>query len=280
MDTLSYNFSLLSDTFAHGAYQTQNFNRPELRAPSVKGMIRWWHEALGFSKADARKIFGQVSDRRNGIEGNFASLVTIRVSAVAPVRTEKADFMPHKGAHGGSKTAIQAGMNYVLVLTQRREGLPPALWDQLRSATEAWLLLGAIGQRSNRAAGSILWDQAPRNRKDFEIKASEALGNAKISFAVLGKDFDRNERDARRIAGDFLKDDAFNGAAPFGSARPRKPSPLKLKCVELDGAIRLLAMWDSRFDSRESLKMGVRVMVTSNKEIGRLLEEVLPILTS
>jgi hypothetical protein len=35
METLTYTFRLLTDNFSHGAYQTQNFNRPELRAPSV-----------------------------------------------------------------------------------------------------------------------------------------------------------------------------------------------------------------------------------------------------
>ncbi|MEI6605371.1 MAG: RAMP superfamily CRISPR-associated protein, partial [Verrucomicrobiota bacterium] len=148
MDFLNYNFSLLSDTFAHGAYQTQNFNRPELRAPSVKGMIRWWHKSLGFSEQDAGILFGQAIGQTN------ASRVTIRVSPVSPVQTERADFMPHKGQNGGSKAAIKPGTQYDLVLTQRRESLPPALWDQLKRAAEAWLLLGGIGQRSNRSAGS------------------------------------------------------------------------------------------------------------------------------
>jgi hypothetical protein len=277
MAPLIYQFSLLSATFAHGAYQTQNFNRPELRAPSVKGMIRWWHEALGFPAADARILFGQVSDRRAGIDGNLASRVNIRISPMAVVATGRTDFMPHKGSRGGSKAALLPNTCYQLVLSGRRESLPPHLWNQLRQATEAWLLLGAIGQRGNRAAGSVLWDEAPTSSKDFELAASQLLADSRLSFAVLAEEFDGREADARRVAGDFLAADAFNGLAPFGAVRPeRKPSPLKLKCVRLDGSLRLLAVWDGRKDSRDGLRRGVRTLVNARKPIGELLEQVLP----
>lgn len=273
MESLTYSFSLLSDTFAHGAYQTMNFNRPELRAPSVKGMIRWWHEALGLSKQNADTLFGQA------IGTTMASRVTLRVHPTSVVRQQNTEFMPHKGQHGGLKTAIQPGTAYQLILTQRREPLPGDLWRELQRASESWLLLGAIGQRSNRAAGSVHWDLAPTTQKEFEIKAADLLGSSKISFAILRPKFEHN-REAREIAGDFLQDQAFGGSAPFGSARPRKPSPLKLKCIQLDGSIRLIAVWDRRNESPGNLTHGVQTLINSNKEIGKLLEEVLPKLTA
>jgi CRISPR type III-B/RAMP module RAMP protein Cmr1 len=273
MDPLIYSFSLLSETFAHGAYQTMNFNRPELRAPSVKGMIRWWHGALDLSKQEADILFGQA------VGTTMASRVSVRIHPTQEVREQVHQFMPHKGQQGGSKTGINPGASYQLALTNRREPLPTHLAAQLKRSTEAWLLLGAVGQRSNRAAGSILWNEAPATQKEFEIKAGELVGNSKISFAVLSPKFD-NTHEARKIAGDFLKDEAFGGAAPFGSARPRKPSPLKLKCVLLDDAIRLLAVWDHRTESSNNLTRGVQTLVRSNKEIGRMLEEALPKLTA
>jgi CRISPR type III-B/RAMP module RAMP protein Cmr1 len=272
MESLTYSFSLLSDTFAHGAYQTMNFNRPELRAPSVKGMVRWWHDALGLSKENADTLFGQA------IGATIASRVTLRVHPTGQLRQQNTEFMPHKGPRGGSKTAIQHGTAYQLLLTQRREPLPMVVWSELQRACESWLLLGAIGQRSNRAAGSILWDDAPTTQKEFEIKAADTLSNSKISFAILGQKFENN-REAREIAGDFLSDQAFGGTAPFGSARPRKPSPLKLKCIHVDGDIRLLAVWDQRNESTVNLTRGIQTLINGNKQIGRLLEEVLPKLT-
>lgn len=273
MESLTYSFSLLSDTFAHGAYQTMNFNRPELRAPSVKGMIRWWHEALGLPKQNADILFGQA------IGTTMASRVMVRVHPTSEVRQQNSEFMPHKGQRGGSKTAILPGATYELTFTQRREELSSDLADQLRRAAECWLLLGAIGQRSNRGAGSVFWDQAPSSQKDFEIRAADLLGSSKISFAILDPRFENN-RQARAIAGDFLQAEAFAGSAPFGSARPRKPSPLKLKCIELDGFIRLLAVWDHRTESPANLTRAVHTLIGSNKEIGRILEAALPRLTA
>ena len=288
MEILTYNFELLSDTFAHGAYQTQDFNRPELRAPSVKGMIRWWHEALGFQAADARSIFGSVASRNENTT-NMASVVSVRIIPRSEVITNNMEFMPHKGRSGGSKQAIQPNTRYQLQLTPRRGGLSITHNAQLKRATEAWLLLGSIGQRSNRAAGSILWDQCPSSQMNFEITASEILGNSRISFAVLDRTFS-NDIEARNIAGDFLSEEAFQGTAPFGSAGgfnrrtnqriERKPSPLKLKCVCFENEIRLMAIWDHRKESARNLETGIGQLVKADKTIGHLLEAALPRLTA
>lgn len=272
MQPLTYSFSVLSETFAHGAYQTMNFNRPELRAPSVKGMIRWWHNTLGYSKQDADTLFGQA------IGATLASRVSIRVHSTTEVRQKVAQFMPHKGQNGGSKTSISPDTGYLLTITNRREPLSDDLAKQIMRSVEAWLILGAIGQRANRAAGSIHWDQAPTTQKEFEIKAADLLGQSRVSFAILDPTFE-STTEARAVAGDFLKDEAFVGA-PFGSARPRKPSPLKLKCVKIDENIRLLAVWDHRTESSDNLTRGVRTLVNSNKDIGRMLEQALPKLTA
>jgi len=284
MSSLEYQFSLLSDTFAHGAYQTQNFNRPELRAPSVKGMIRWWFKALGHSEADADILFGS-------IKPVAASRIVIRVHPIEPAETASADFMPHKGQRGGSKTAIQPGSLFHLSITQRREPLPEPLWLKLQQAVEAWLLLGAIGQRSNRAAGSILWDKSPRTQPAFELKASELLEKSKIRFAVLKKDFGNDDIAARNLAGRFpntrdyqVRGFVFGTAGDFKQRIPRKPSPLKLRVVLIDESIRLLAIWvpENPFEDTESnLRGGLDLMgeIEGKAELARLLKEVLPRLT-
>lgn len=274
METLTYTFRLLSDTFSHGAYQTQNFNRPELRAPSVKGMIRWWHKALGYSEANAGKLFGQA------IGETLAASVAVRVRPLAPPITANAAFMPHKGGQGGNKTAIIPNARYELTVVPRRSGPDATLEAELRKAIESWLLLGAIGQRSNRAAGSVQWDEAPTSVSDFELIASQLIDRSSIRFALLDVDLDNDPFFARKIAGDFLHADAFGGRAPFGRAFPdRKPSPLKLKCVFLDDALRLLAIWDHRGENPASLESGVATLAQANKEIGRLLQAALPRLT-
>jgi len=279
MESFIYNFSPLSDTFSHGAYQTQNFNRPELRAPSVKGMIRWWHKALGYSEGDAQMLFG-------GINPTQAALVSVRVQSSTVPQTQSSSFMPHKGRGAGSmKSAIIPGCGYRLTLAPRRGGIDGRLSEQLHNSTKAWLLLGSIGQRSNRAAGSILWDQCPETLKGFEIEAGNLLVKSKVRFAILSMSFGSGSVSARDLAGRFpnTRDFTVPGNV-FGSAKPRKPSPLKLKVVRLDDTLKLLAIWvpeNPREDTASNLAQGLDLMDTipGKQELAGLIREILPRLT-
>jgi hypothetical protein len=286
MDSLTYDFTLISETFAHGAYQTQNFNRPELRAPSLKGVIRSWHEALGYSKADALTIFGQVSDRRNGIDGNFASRIMIRVTPLSEVRTGKTDFMPHKGANGGSKSAIEPGARYRLMITQRRETLPPPLWEQVKRATQAWLFLGAVGQRANRGCGCP-WPakDAPTTPAAYLDACGNLLNGTRIRVALLDYQADTS-RMLRDVSGRFPRSTECNiPGAVFGSVDPRKPSPLKLRAVQLNDRLHLAAVWlprDPYNDTAGNLRAGIEAMIQipGKKDLGLLLQKALPIFAS
>lgn len=280
MDALSYNFSLLSDTFAHGAYQTQNFNRPELRAPSVKGMIRWWHKALGYSEADAQKLFG-------GIAPAQAALVSVRIQPINEPVIQRAEFIPHKGNAGRTKAAISPNSRYRLLLTPRRAGLDETLSSQLSNATKAWLLLGSIGQRSNRAAGSVYWDECPKISKDFEMEVSVLLVKSNVRFAILSQDFGSDSVAARNLAGRFPNTRDFNVAGSvFGSIKPqRKSSPLKLKMIKVDQSMKLLAIWapENQFeDTPANLTKGIDLMlnIQGKQELAGLIKDVLPRLTT
>lgn len=287
MESLEYSFSLLSETFSHGAYQTQNFNHPELRAPSVKGMIRWWHQALGLPADDQLLIFGHVADRRNGILNNHASAVSFRVDPVTEILQQEVDFMPHKGHRSGRKMALMPETGYRLMITQRREPLSADRWAQLQRAVETWLLLGAVGQRSTRGAGSILWDHAPSSKSDFEASVSELLAGAgvRVRVAILDVCGD-SPTELRDLAGRFPKSSDYDIPGDvFGTARPRKPSPLKLRIVRIDGKLSLAAIWipsNQREDTAMNLKAGVRVMagIPAKQKLARLLEDALPILTA
>lgn len=289
MEATHFDFELITETFAHGAYQTQNFNRPELRAPSVKGMIRWWHKALGNAESDARKIFGSVASKT---ERNQASAVSIRITPLSPPPTANCEFMPHKGHRGGTKRAILPGARFRLTLTPRRGGLTQELETQLLNTTKAWLLLGSIGQRSNRGAGSIHWDKCPTNRAEFEELVGAVISNSSIRTSILdGLQFS-NAAEARDLAGRFpnTRDFAIPGFV-FGTAGdqrkriPRKPSPLKLKVTELDDALHLLAIWAPTApheDTKANLEAAVEIMsgIDGKAELAALLADALPRLTS
>ena len=94
------------------------------------------------------------------------------------------------------------------------------------------------------------------------------------------------EGELRRLAGDFIdgpttevyrgswRVDAVQPWWPFGSAEPRVPSPLKLRAALLGGELRLVALWDGRYQTGENLRRGIE-MLAKEKEIGRLLKGVM-----
>lgn len=274
MPAIERSFSLLTAGFPHGAYQSQDNNLPELRATNVRGQIRWWYDAL-FGESPHNEIFGYVASKKKQVKDNCAGKISIRIKASpANAVPESVSFIPHKGQQGGNKKAYSPGASFQLSIHARREGLSQTEEKNLNRAVDAWLLCGGIGQRSNRAAGSV-WpvSNAPQTMEDLTMRCRRLLQHTRFTCAVLPKLFE-DEFELRHLAGDFLSDTAFLSCrAPFGSARPRKPSNLKLKAVALERHLRLLAVWDGRYQSSSDLLQGITKLAGS-KEIGHQLQAV------
>ncbi|MCP5525938.1 MAG: hypothetical protein H7A47_03930 [Verrucomicrobiales bacterium] len=278
-------FSFLTCAFPHGAYQSPGFNRPELRAPSIKGQLRWWYDALFADEKEEQRLFGFVSTRQNsrlGLRGNEASRILLRLRPLtAQTSTAPTEFMPHKGREGGTKQAIPAGARYEIAIHPRRGPLTTEQHRRLERVLDAWLLLGAVGQRSNRGAGSVWPDDAPVEEAALMERAKGLLAGSKLRCALLDRVY-TTESELRSEAGDFLHAPTTRvqrGSRdieiaepwwPFGAAADRKPSPLKLRAVQLGGQLRLVAIWDGRHHSGVHLRNGVEVLAV-RKGIGGML---------
>lgn len=276
MNPIRREFRFITCAFPHGAYQSLGANQPDLRAPSVKGQLRWWFDALFQDKATEDLLFGGLKNPMPGSKpGPESSRVIIRVSPLGQPAEGTTSFIPHKGQKGGEKVAILPGSRYQLAITSRRSAIDPKLEEKLLRCVNAWLFLGSAGQRSNRGAGSMAASDAPSTVEAFETLAAELLRGSKLRAALLAESYN-SELELRHKAGDFLASAAFGGTSPFGSAKPRKPSPLKLRAVEIGGKLQLLALWDGRFQSDDSLKRGIETMVSHEKELGYLLAPAIP----
>ena len=104
MKPITREFSFITPAFVHGAYQSQNHGRPELRGPSIRGQLRWWFSAL----YDGNKKI-QSSDEENqlfgGVRGGTrSSLFVARVTEV-DTSIQKIAFMPHK-SNSAPKNAL------------------------------------------------------------------------------------------------------------------------------------------------------------------------------
>jgi CRISPR type III-B/RAMP module RAMP protein Cmr1 len=270
MQQIHRSLRFLTSAFPHGAYQSGEQNRPELRAPSVKGQLRWWFGALFNDEQEENRLFGGIQKELT------SSRVVVRVSELSPVRTTPSAFMPHKGHQGGRKNAIVAGTSFDIRLIVRRGEVSPEQFNKLEKTMDAWLLFGSVGQRANRAAGSVWPENAPQNKEAYQTLANQLLGRTKLRCAVLEEHFSGDEAKLRDVAGDFLADQAFDGCdRPFGSAKPRKPSLLRLKAASFEGKLHLVALWDGRFQqSAHNLRKGIRILADQRKEIGRRLSAV------
>jgi len=295
MTPIRRTFTFLTAAFPHGAYQSQGFNRPDLRGPSVKGQLRWWYDALfGGSDAGRRsdedKLFGGLKNPKPGDKpGPEASRTVVRVRCLsAEGNFLRTYILPHKPEprDRGPKNAIAPGTSYELSLIPRREGWTEHERGQLEHILDSWLLLGAVGQRANRAAGSLWPEGSPTSVTLYESRASELLTKSKLRCAVLPGSYGRDERKVRFVAGDFIDGPTMSVQRgprhsevvepwwPFGSADPRKPSSLKLRAALLDNELRLVAVWDGRCATNENLRRGIEELA-KQKEIGRLLKHAI-----
>ncbi|CAN5360408.1 hypothetical protein BH23VER1_BH23VER1_27140 [soil metagenome] len=285
MDPITKRVALLSDTLCHGANQSA----PEIRSPSIRGHLRWWHRTV-IGPGD-NTLFGSIA----GSSGT-ASKVVVRVTR-RNFSTREVSILPHKQNGGGSGIAIARGEWFNLTLTTRLGGLTEAQTDNLHRTLDAWLLMGSLGQRATRATGSV-WpddDSAPVTISAYLEQCRTILGSSQIGVAVLPTDENADPDKLRRISSDTIGGRQAGGRPPiadlksmgypFGCYSPRIPSPLKLKVVYLDDRFHLVALWDRRDQPlegrdrgmcRPDLRRGVTALKDARKPLGKLLEPVLP----
>ncbi len=231
-------FTLLTPCFSGTALGKLD-DHAEMRVPPIRGHVRFWHRAL-FGTPDANRVWGSTSaDEGQG------SRVALRFVDNVSGRHEHptATLLPHKdnSNHRGPRPALASGENFQLRL-QRLVGCTKDDWDHAQRAVRLWLLLGCLGLRSNRAAGSV-WPEdnwVPQNAA--ALKATlQNLGLKNWSVAIVGLTAGQPPDELRKSASDTIQNNPHGEV--FGAIKPqRKPSPTKFKVVRLGQTCCLLAV--------------------------------------
>ena len=185
MKTTTYTLELLTPCFCAGADQTV----AEIRAPSIRGQLRWWFRTLGGFKSLAPAplreqealIFGSAA----GDEGTASKLI-IRTTALtstvvkdadqmgAPMLSEKGYLLfplrsnPKRNEYKG-RGVLERG-SFTLSLTWRGE---PNIWTDIKSLVTVFSHLGSLGFRSRRGYGAI----SPISTTPLDLKAALAAFN-------------------------------------------------------------------------------------------------------
>jgi hypothetical protein len=239
LPTHTFDFEFLTPCFS-GTAEGKNAESSILRVPPIRGHIRMWHVNL-FGAADANTVWGSTAGDGSGSKVG----VSFKTSPAASKTTS--DILPHKDNpnHRGPRVALPAGSKATIVLT-RLPGCSSEEWEQAEKATKLWLLLGTLGLRANRAAGSV-WPNGswvPQDKAALKATLS-ALGFKhpvqEVDSAILSDklmNYEKNEALKLRHAAS----DTVGGAEHlFGGIKPsRKPSPLKMKVARLNGGPVLL----------------------------------------
>ena len=89
MKTLNESFEIITPCFCAGA----DPNMAELRAPSIRGELRWWFRVLGGSPEAEKSLFGGVHN------GTYASKIGIRVKNVKPLYGQPSE-LPQQNRDG------------------------------------------------------------------------------------------------------------------------------------------------------------------------------------
>lgn len=228
LPTHTFDFEFLTPCFS-GKAEGKNADSSVLRVPPIRGHIRMWHASL-FGAADANDVWGSTAGDGCG------SKVGVALKASPPASFTKAEILPHKdnANHRGPRVALPAGSRATLVLT-RLPGCSSSQWQHAEKASKLWLVLGTLGLRSARAAGSV-WPSGSWVPQDAAaLKTTlNTLGYKQpvqqVDAAILNnKSLAYEKSDALKLR--HAASDTVGGSPRlFGDIRPtRQPSPLKIK---------------------------------------------------
>jgi hypothetical protein len=247
----TYTLEFITPCFCAGANQAA----AEIRAPAIRGQLRWWFRALGGSAADERSVFG-------GVAGNAsASSLIVRAAKISdgprwqpPVVNPNASdsyvwyFASVSGKVAKSKEpgprwrsegALAPGTRIRLSLIQRRS-IAATLQQRLDDAVTCFLLIGSLGLRATRGLGSFACIEKPFTPASATtLKAilqragfrSEHRNTPLNDIAAAANEIGSLVKGTRKALG--LKPDRLTA---FGSAQPdRQTSAVWLRPVRPDG---------------------------------------------
>ncbi len=141
---------VITPLFLYGANQ----KKPEIRAASVRGQLRYWFRAI----EGARIIrLDELWEAESAVFGSTAggSSVSIRFYPNGDLKTNKYPMLPHRPDKKGQswQEAISPGQKLTLEIVSQpgNEKISPTIMRTLG----IWLLLGGIGKRSRRMFGAL-----------------------------------------------------------------------------------------------------------------------------
>jgi len=247
MNQVSYPLEFITPCFCAGADQSH----AEVRAPAIRGQLRWWFRVLGGIPEQERRVFGGIG----GGGAPAASALVVRCNVTRRI-SDKRDLPTWQGNAANDPLGylcyfatvsgegrrwqqgafLSPGSAFTLALWMRRPVL--AAEAQLLERTVcAWTRLGNLGMRATRCFGALRNQGDQMTEHDF---LSWAATHTTFRLAEKGNCVPHSPRawqEAMRQLGSFLKglrkDRGLKGkdSTVLGCSDPRLSSALHLRPV-------------------------------------------------
>ncbi|MGN0891157.1 MAG: type III-B CRISPR module RAMP protein Cmr1 [Candidatus Spyradenecus sp.] len=275
MRHLEKSLTFITPAFLAGANQ----NSPEVRAPSIRGALRWWFRVLGGTIEEEKALFGGIHD------GTIASAGRVRVvpgklgknagevpcapntpygylSYFAKVSGNKEKIYRTQGKH-----YLGEGATFTLLIDEVRPA--EALWEKLEQTVEAFCTFGALGLRATRGFGALAETPLPtlervralakalKPQKVYLFEAPERFASALKAHEHLGATL----QDLRKSEKLHPTDPA---AAALGSSSPRQAAALHLRPLQSTDGFHAFCLYTDNACDQPSLAETVRHHLLAN----------------
>lgn len=210
MQEVKFTLQTITPLFMAGADQTE----AELRAPSFRGLMRYWLRALVGGMA------GTLEEVKKAESTVFGATY---IGSDVPVRVSEGTKKPLE--YRKEETRFNSGKDYLLWSKGGRLYFPQGTEFQVTLSTRSkddtylkqaiasfWLLtyLGSVGSRSRRCAGSIMVQTVQGNITDFRFEKARNVGDLRTML----KQGIELARQAYNIKPQPIRDAKFDILAP------------------------------------------------------------------
>lgn len=243
-----YHLTFITPCFCAGAEPSV----AEVRAPSIRGKLRWWFRVLGGTFEQESEVFGSIA----GDEGNASSLL-VRVVEIE-IRQKWQPIQPTANSNEGyllyfaQKSqnearwklggALPPGASFELQVAWRRPVADSAM-KTFDLALEAFLVLGSLGLRSTRGLGCFETKEKPIStgtfdsfRRRLQTEAPKFLagtGKFRGPESQLLKELGRQLRGLRK-GKEYSAGPAHHpNPTPLGHSQPRQASAVYIRPVKV-----------------------------------------------
>lgn len=199
-------------------------NKPEVRASSIRGQLRWWFRVLGGTKEQEADVFGGVG------ESTKSSKIIIRI--------ENQQDHGLKETKVWTREALPTGYSFMLTILQRSE-INETNLKKLKNALDAFLHLGAIGSHATRGYGcftaeNLTGEIASLNSIEFPLDFF--LKKISVENFNSGNECRKYLHDRLKSFRERYDDLKHEKRSALGYVKNgRESSALKLRPVEVDG---------------------------------------------